>query len=174
MTEIQPPQTPTFEQIKAKVEEQFRDERAQALLGQKAQEMSDRAHADHDLSKAAKEVGATLKSSDLVDRNSQVPDVGPLTGQAGVAFTLKPGEISAPIQAGNNGVVLKVVGSTGTPPAAQLKQDWDKAKESLLQQKRDEYEGLYVENLRNKLEKEGKIKINKQEMDRLTNPSEGS
>ncbi|MGC2110996.1 MAG: peptidyl-prolyl cis-trans isomerase [Candidatus Korobacteraceae bacterium] len=173
VTEIQPPQTPTFEQIMAKVEEQFREERAQALLGQKVQEMSDRAHADHDLSKAAKEVGATLKSSDLVDRNSQVPDVGPLTGQAGVAFTLKPGEISAPIQAGNNGVVLKVT-EVQDATAAQLKQDWDKAKESLLQQKRDQYEGLYVENLRNKLEKDGKIKINKQEMDRLTNPSEGS
>ena len=94
VTEIQPAQTPTFEQIKAKVVDQFRQEQAQALLGQKVQEMSDRAHADHDLSKAAKEVGATVKTSDLVDRNSQVPDVGPLTGQAGVAFTLKPGEIS--------------------------------------------------------------------------------
>jgi peptidyl-prolyl cis-trans isomerase D len=173
VTDIEPPQTPTFEEIKAKVEDQFREERAEALLAQKVQEMSDRAHADHDLSKAAKEVGATLKTSDLVDRNSQVPDVGPLTGQAGVVFTLKPGEISAPIQAGNNGVVLKVTEVQEAPPA-QLKQDWDKAKESLLQQKRDQYEGLYVENLRNKLEKEGKIKINKQEMDRLTSTAEGS
>ncbi len=32
VTEIQPAQTPTFEQIKAKVEEQFSDQRAQALL----------------------------------------------------------------------------------------------------------------------------------------------
>ena len=103
VTEIQPPQTPTFEQIKAKVEEQFKDQRAQALLAQKTQELSDRAHADHDLDKAAKEVGATVKTSDLVDRTSQVPDLGAMTGPAAVAFSMKPGEISGPIQGGANG-----------------------------------------------------------------------
>ncbi len=172
VTEIQPPQTPTFEQIKAKVEDQFRDQRAQSLLAQKTQELSDRAHADHDLNKAAKEVGATVKTSDLVDRTSQVPDLGAMTGQASVAFTLKTGGISGPIQAGQNGVVLQVV-EVQEPTPEQAKQGWDKAKETLLQQKREEYEGLYVENLRTKLEKDGKIKINKKEMDRLTS-SEGT
>ena len=167
VTEIQPAQTPTFEQIKAKVEDQFREQRAETLLGQKTQELSDRAHADHDLDKAAKEVGATVKTSDLVDRTSQVPDLGPMTGQAAVAFTLKTGEISGPIQGGQNGIVLKIV-EVEPPTPEQIKQGWDKAKDSLLQQKRDEYEGLYVENLRATLEKEGKIKINKKEMDHLT------
>ncbi len=172
VTEIQPPQTPTFEQVKTKVEDQFRDQRAQALLAQKIRELSDRAHADHDLDKAAKEVGATVKTSDLVDRTSQVPDLGAMTGQASIAFTLKTGEISGPIQGGPNGVVLKVV-EVQEPSPEQVKQGWDKAKETLLQQKREEYEGLYVENLRTKLEKDGKIKINKKEMDHLASPSEG-
>ncbi len=174
VTEIQPPQTPTFDQIKAKVEEQFKDQRAQALLAQKTQEMADRAHADHDLDKAAKEVGATVKTSDLVDRTAQVPDVGALSGPASVAFTLKPGEISGPIQGGAaSGIVLKVLETQQATPE-QVKQGWDKAREALLQQKREEYENLYVENLRNRLEKEGKIKINKKEMDRLSTLSEGS
>jgi peptidyl-prolyl cis-trans isomerase D len=173
VTEIQPAQTPTFEQVKTKVENEFRDQRAQTLLAQKTQELSDRAHADHDLAKAAKEVGATVKTSDLVDRTSQVPDLGPMTGQASIAFSLKTGEISGPIQGGPNGVVLKIL-DIQVPSAEQAKLGWDKAKESLLQQKREEYEGLYVENLRSKLEKEGKIKINKQEMDRLSAPAEGS
>jgi peptidyl-prolyl cis-trans isomerase D len=173
VTEIQPPQTPTFEQVKTKLEDQFRDQRSQALLAQKTQELSDRAHADHDLQKAAKEVGATVKTSDLVDRTSQVPDLGAMTGQASIAFTLKSGEISGPIQAGPNGVVLKIV-EVQEPTPEQVKQGWDKAKETLLQQKREEYEGLYVENLRTRLEKDGKIKINKKEMDRLTSLSEGT
>jgi peptidyl-prolyl cis-trans isomerase D len=174
VTEIQPPQTPSFDQIKAKVEEQFKDQRAQALLAQKTQEMADRAHADHDLDKAAKEVGAAVKTSDLVDRTAQVPDVGALSGPASVAFTMKPGEISGPIQGGPaSGIVLKVL-ETQQPTPEQMKQGWDKAKEALLQQKREEYENLYVENLRSRLEKEGKIKINKKEMDRLSTLSEGS
>jgi peptidyl-prolyl cis-trans isomerase D len=167
VTEIQPPQTPSFEQVKTKVEDQFREQRAEAVMTQKIQELSDRAHADHDLNKAAKEVGATVKTSDLVDRTSQVPDVGAMTGQAAVAFTLKVGEISGPIQGGANGIVLKVI-EVQQPTPAQAKEAWDKAKDTLLQQKREEYENLYVENLRAKLEKDGKIKINKKEMDRLT------
>jgi peptidyl-prolyl cis-trans isomerase D len=173
VTEIQPPQTPTFDQIKAKVEEQFKDERAQGMLAQKTQELSDRAHSEHDLAKAAKEVGASVKTSDLVDKTSQVPDIGAMNGAVSVAFGLKSGDISGPIQAGANGVVLKVT-EVHQPTPEQMKQDWEKAKEALVEHKREEYENLYVENLRNTLEKEGKIKINKKEMERLATLSEGS
>jgi len=173
VTAIQPPQTPTFDQIKAKIGEQFKDQRAQSMLAQKTQELSDRAHSEHDLAKAAKEVGATVKTSDLVDKNSQVPDIGAMSGNAAVVFGMKPGDISGPVQGGANGIVMKVV-DVQQPTPEQMKQDWDKAKEALLQQKRQEYEQVYVENLRNSLEKEGKIKINKKEMDRLATLSEGS
>ena len=125
------------------------------------------------MAKAAKEVGATVKTSDLVDKNSQVPDVGPMTGGASAAFGLKAGEISGPIQGGANGVVIKVL-DVQQPTPEQMKQDWDKAKQALLEQKREEYENVYVENLRNALEKEGKIKINKKEMERLATQTEGS
>jgi hypothetical protein len=55
-----------------------------------------------------------------------------------------------------------------------VKKNWDRAKEALLQQKREAMEALYVQNLRDQLEKQGKIKINKQEMERMTAQSEGT
>ncbi len=167
VTDIQPPQTPTFEQVKDKIEEQFKNQRAQQLLGQKTQELADRAHSEHDLDKAAKEAGATVKTSDMVGRDAQLPELGSMNGPVGQAFSMKPGEISGPIQSGPNGVVLKVL-EVQEPTDAQIKQDWAKAKDSLVEQKRDEFENLYVENLRSTLEKEGKIKINKKEMERVT------
>ena len=173
VTEIQPPQTPTFEQVKGKVEEQFKQQRAQTQLAQKTQQLADRAHAEHDLEKAAKEAGATVKTSELVDRTSQVPEVGAMSGGASAAFDMKPGEISAPIQAGNNGIVLKLL-ELQQPSPEQLKQNWDSVKETLLQQKRAEMEELYLENLRARLEKEGKVKINKKEMESLGRTAEGS
>lgn len=166
VTNIQPPQTPTFEQVKDKVEQQFKDQQAQQLLAQKTQEMADRAHSEHDLEKAAKEAGATMKTSDLVDRNAQVPDLGAMSGPASVLFGLKAGDISGAIQAGPNGAVAKVL-EVEEPTDAQIKQDWAKARETLVEQKRDEFENLYIENLRSTLEKQGKIKINKQEMERI-------
>jgi peptidyl-prolyl cis-trans isomerase D len=156
VTQIQPPQTPSFEQIKAKVAEQFRDQQAQMLLRQKTQE-----------------VGATIKTSDLVGHDSQLPELGAMSGPASVAFSLKAGEISGPIQSGPDGAVLKIL-EVQEPSPEEVKQGWETARESLLQQKRQEYEGLYVQNLRDTLEKQGKIKINKEEMKRLTAQSEGS
>ncbi len=173
VTDIQAPQTPTFEQIKAQVADQFKQQRAQMLLAQKTQELSDRAHADHDLKKAAKDLGATLKTSDLVDANAQVPDLGPLNGPAAVVFTMKPGEISGPLQGGPNGVVLSIL-EIQQPSPEEVKQNWDRAKEALLEQRRTAFEGLYVQGLRDRLEKEGKIKINKAEMERLSSQSEGT
>jgi peptidyl-prolyl cis-trans isomerase D len=167
VTDIQPAQTPTFEQVKDKIEQQFKEQRAQQLLAQKTQELADRAHSEHDLEKAAKEAGATVKTSDLVGRTSQIPELGAMSGPVSLAFSLKPGEISGPIQAGPNGVVLKVL-DLQQPTDAQIKQDWDKERETLLEQKREEFENLYVENLRGTLEKEGKIKINKKEMERVS------
>jgi peptidyl-prolyl cis-trans isomerase D len=173
VTEIVQPQTPTFEQAKAQVEQQYKGQRAQSLLAQKTQQLSDRARAQHDLNKAAKEVGATVKTSDLVDASGQVPDIGPLTGSASVAFSMKQGDISGPLQSAGNGVVLTVL-EKQEPSADQVKQNWDRAKDTLLQEKRNEIEALYVQNLRDKLEKEGKIKINKKEMERLATATEGS
>jgi peptidyl-prolyl cis-trans isomerase D len=96
-----------------------------------------------------------------------------MNGAAAVAFSMKPGEISGPLEGGPNGVVLNVL-EVQKPSPEEMKQNWDKAKETLLDQKRTEFEGLYVQGLRDQLEKEGKIKINKAEMERLSSPSEGT
>ena len=173
VVDVQPPQTPTFEQAKARVEDEFKNQRAQAMLAQKTQELSDRARSEHDLKKAAKELGATVKTSDLVGPTSQVPDIGALTGPANVIFSMKPGEISGPIQGQADGVVVALLDKQG-PSGDQLKNSWDNAKETILAQKRQELEGLYVQNLRERLEKQGKIKINKKEMERLARMGEGT
>jgi peptidyl-prolyl cis-trans isomerase D len=174
VTDIQPPQTPTFEQIKAKLEDQFKTQRAQSLLAQQTQELADRAHAEHDLKKAAKELGATVRTSDLVNSAAQLPDVGAMSGPASVAFGMEVGQISGPLQGGaTSGIVLQLI-EKQQPSPEEAKAAWDRAKETLLAQKRQTLEGLYVQNLREKLEKDGKIKINKTEMERMSRMAEGS
>ena len=164
---IQPPTTPTFEEIRQKVEDQFKNERASVLLAQKNQELSDRAKSEHDLKKAAKELGAALKTSEFVLPNGQVPDIGSMTGQASVAFTLKPGDISGPIMAGTNGVVLQVV-EKQEPTDQEFAAQKDQVRDELRRQKQEDLFGLFLSNLRAKMEKAGKIKINDQEMKSLT------
>lgn len=161
--DTKPAATPTFEEARSRVEQEFLNERASMLLGQKTQELSDRAKAEHDLKKAAKEAGATLKTSDLVAPDGQVPDVGSMSGPASVAFSLKPGEISGPINANASGVVLQIVDKQ-QPTDQDFAQKKDEIRDGLLQQKQGELFGLFVTNLRQKMEKAGKIKINQEEM----------
>ena len=164
---IKPQSTPTYDEIRARVEEEFKNERANVLLSQKTAELSDRAKTEHDLKKAAKELGATVKSSEFVSPDGQVPDIGSMTGQAAVAFTMKPGDISGPINSGANGVVIAVT-ELQAPSEADFAARRDQIRDTLLQSKEQELFGLFITNLREQMEKSGKIKINQEEMKTLT------
>ena len=167
VTAIKPPSTPTFEEIRSRVEQEFKDERASSLLAQKTAELSDRAKADHDLKKAAKELGAAYKTSDFVAPDGQVPDIGSMTGPAAVAFTLKPGEISGPINSASTGAVLSVTGQQ-SPTDADFTAKKDQIRDALLQQKQGESFMLFIGNLREQMDKSGKVKTNQKELDTLT------
>ncbi|MFB3916322.1 MAG: peptidyl-prolyl cis-trans isomerase [Terriglobales bacterium] len=165
--EIKPPATPSFEEAKAQVESDFKTDRARTLLGQKVQELADRAHAQNDLKKAAAEAGARLRTSDLVSMQQQAPEIGSMSGPASVIFELKLGEISGPIHtSGGGGVVAKLL-EKQEPPAAEFDKSKDEIRARLLEQKQNEMLDLFISNLRERLQKEGKIKVYKKEMDRL-------
>jgi peptidyl-prolyl cis-trans isomerase D len=168
VTKIEPARTPSFDEIKDRVTTEFKNQRAADILRRKVQEMADRAHAEHDLAKAAKEAGATVKTSDLVSRTQQVPDIGSMSGAASAAFTMKQGEISGPLNLGASQAVLQIVErqEPSTSDSDYAKQR-DQLRERLASQKRQEILSLFVNDLNTRLEKEGKVKINKTEMDNL-------
>src|SRR5271168_3733155 len=164
---VKPPSTPTFDEIRARVEEQFKSERSNVLLSQKTQELSDRAKTEHDLKKAAKELGAAVETSEFVLPDGQVPDIGSMTGEAAVAFNMKPGDISGAIHSGANGVVISVL-ETQAPTDADFAAKRDQIREMLLQSRQQEIFELFVTHLRSQMEKSGKIKINQDELKALT------
>jgi peptidyl-prolyl cis-trans isomerase D len=165
VTAVQPPTAPTFDQIKARVETDFKNERAGALLAQKTQQLADRAHAEHNLKAAAKEVGATVKTSEMVTPQSQVPDIGSMSGPASSVFAMKSGEISGPIAVARNGVVISLLDKQ-EPTPAEFAKDKDQIRDQVLYQKRAEMFELFASNLRSRMQKDGKIRINQKEMDR--------
>jgi peptidyl-prolyl cis-trans isomerase D len=169
---IKPASTPTFDEIRSRVEDEFRNERVAALLTQKTQELADRAKAEHDLKKAAKEAGAAVKTSDFVLPDGQVPDIGSMSGGASVAFSLKKGEISGPISNGTTGVVLSVL-DRQEPTAQDFETKKDQVRDALIQNKQQEMFGLFLTNLRAQMEKSGKIQINADEMKSLTRAQGG-
>ncbi len=166
---IKPQATPTFEEIRSKVESQFKNERASFLLQQKTQELSDRAKSGHDLKKAAKELGASVKISDLVTPDGQVPDIGSMSNASAI-FALKDGEISAPISAAGNGVVAQVL-ERQAPTDQDFAAKKDQVRQTLVEAKQNDLFGLFVTNLRKDMEKSKRLKVNQEEMKSLTRQS---
>lgn len=169
VTKVEPARTPSFAEIKDRVTTEFKNDRANDILRRKAQEMADRAHAEHDLAKAAKEAGASVKTSDMVGRSSTVPDLGSMGGPASAAFSLKQGEISGALNFGRSqGVVQVVARQEASPSDPQFAQERDQLRDQLVQQKQQELLTMFISDLNTRLEKEGKVKINKSEMSNLT------
>ncbi len=165
---IIPPRTPSFDEIKERVMNDFKSERANGLLSQKTQELADRAHTEHDLKKAAKELGATLKTSDLVTHSSQVPDIGSMSGPASAAFGLQQGQISGPLNLGRSGAVLQILERQEPALGDEFAKNKDSVREDLIGKKRQEAMQLFMQNLDARLKKEGKLKENKDVVASLT------
>ena len=170
VAEIQPPSTPAFEQAKAQVEQQFKAGKAQTMLVQKAQELADRARTEHDLKKAAKEAGVSVKTSELVSSSSQVPDIGAMSGAPSAIFAAKAGDVVGPVQGGRNAIVMSLLDKQ-EPTPDEIAKGTEQARDQLLGRKREEVLEVYVANLVAKMEKDGKIKRNKKAIEKLSQGS---
>jgi peptidyl-prolyl cis-trans isomerase D len=167
VTEIKPPATPSFEQVKDKITVQLKQQKALAMLAKKTQELADKAHASHNLREAAKAEGAVFKTSDLVTPDGQVPDLGQVASSAPQLFDMKPGEISQPINLQQKGVVVALLDKQ-PPTDAEYDSMKSEIKEELLQRKRSEAEEIFIVALRDRLQKENRIVINKQKLEALS------
>ncbi len=163
---IRPPATPTFEEIRERIENEFNKQRAGLLLHQKTQELSDRAKAGHDLKKAAKDLGVTVKTSDLVAPDGQVPDVGSMA-KASAIFALQPGEIGAPMDASGNGVVVQLLEKQG-PTEQEFAEKKEEIRQSLVEAKQNDLFALFLTNLRQEMQKSKRVKLNTEELKNLT------
>jgi peptidyl-prolyl cis-trans isomerase D len=159
VTGIMPPHAPAFADWKDKVAKDYGDERLPLLLSQKTKELADKAHAENDLAKAAKEVGATVKTSDLVGDSGQVPDFGQVGSVAPQLFDLTVGSISGPINAQRTGVVAKLVDKQ-EPTADEITKNLDQTREQALEQRRDEAFGIFVGAAQDQFKKARLIQIN--------------
>jgi peptidyl-prolyl cis-trans isomerase D len=128
------------------------------LLSQKTAELAAKAKAQNDLAKAAKEMGATVKSSDLVDQTGQVPDLGAVGQIAPQIFDMTPGSISGPINAGRTGVVVKLVDKQ-QPSDADIAKNLDQTKDQMLEQKRQEAFEVFANNIITEYKKKNLVRV---------------
>ena len=157
VTDIRAPHAPTFDEYKAHLVTDYREQQVPQLLAAQLKKLDDRAKSLNDLRKAAAELNIPVKTSDFVGKDGQVPDLGSLTGPAAVAFTLAKGEISNPIDSGRTGAVL-VVTDKQEPSAEDIAKNFNATREQMLNEKREEVFQLYLGILTEKYTKAGAIR----------------
>jgi len=156
VTDVQAAHAPTFDAYKSHLLDDYRTDKAPELLNQELIKLADRAKVLNDLRKAAAEMKLDIKTSDLVGRDSQVTDIGAMSGAASVAFTLPKGGISGPVNEGANGAVLQLTDKQ-EPTADDLAKNFAATKDKLLDQKRQEAFSVFIGELMDKYTKAGAI-----------------
>jgi peptidyl-prolyl cis-trans isomerase D len=149
---------PNFADWKSHVEDDYRSEQLPLLLSQKTAELAAKAKASNDLAKAAKEMGATVKTSDLVGQTGQVPDLGQVGQIAPQLFDMTPGTISGPINAQRTGVVAKILDKQ-EPSADEIAKNFDQKRDQMLEERRSEAFSVFMGNILADYKKHNRIRM---------------
>jgi peptidyl-prolyl cis-trans isomerase D len=157
VVDVKAAHAPAFADYKSHILDDYREQQVPLLLNAKLSKLDDRAKVLNDLKKAAAEMNVPLKTSELVGKDGQVPDLGAMSGPGAVAFTLAKGAISGPINTGRVGVVLSVTDKQ-EPTAEDIAKNFDQQKEALLSEQRDEIFRVYIGTLTEKYEKGGAVR----------------
>jgi peptidyl-prolyl cis-trans isomerase D len=162
VTDIKPAHAPEFADYKTHILEDYREQQVPQLLSAQLSKLEDRAKVLNDLKKAAAEMNIPLKTSELVGKDGQVPDLGAMSGPGAVAFSLAKGAISGPLNVGRVGVVLSVTDKQ-EPTADDITKNFTATREKLLNDQREEIFRVYIGELTQKYENGGAVRFSKKQ-----------
>ena len=158
VVDIKAPHAPSFDDYKSHILTDYRDQQVPQMLNARLGKLAERARALNDLRKAAAELGIPVKSSDLVGKDGQVPDLGSMAGPGSVAFSLPKGGVSGPINLGKVGAVLAVT-DVQEPNADELAKNLSQTREQMVEARRQEVFNVYLGTLADKYKKAGAIRF---------------
>ncbi len=159
----QDPYVPKLDEVKERVRDEVIKQKAAELSRQKAAEIAAKLKAAPDFEKAAKAAGFEAKTTELITRDSPIPDLGVAKAVEEAAFRLPLGAVSDPIQTDNGTAIIKVVEKQEVSPA-----DWasakDRFREELLSDRRNRFFSAYMVKAKQKM----KIEVNREGLQRAT------
>src|SRR5688572_10489172 len=156
------PYTPTLEDVRDRVREDVIRARATELSRQRGTAIAAQLKSAGDFSAAAKAQGFEAKESQLVTRESALPDVGISPEVDKVAFSLAKGAVSDPIQTPSGTVIVKVTDRDDvTPEDFRLARDRFRAE--LVNEKRGRFFASYMTKAKEQL----KIEVKEDVMRRI-------
>lgn len=160
VADVRAAHAPEFAAYRDHILTDYRAQQVPQLLGDQLRKLDERAKAIGDLRKAAAEMNIPVKTSEMVGKEAQVPDLGAMSGQGAVAFSLPKGGISGPINEGRVGIVLSVLDKQ-EPTAEEIAKNFSQTREQLLSTQHDEIFRIYLGTLSDKYQKSGAVRYSK-------------
>jgi peptidyl-prolyl cis-trans isomerase D len=167
--EIQPSHPAMLAEVHDRVANDYRHEKAVDLAKTRAEELAKRAKSGENFAAAAKALGLEVKTSEPVSRTGSIPDVGSAK-QFATAFSMPVGQVGDPVPLGANWAVYRVAQHDPVNPDDFEKQK-AKIEEQVLQRKRQTAYDLFRTALKTRLQQEGQLHFNEDNLKRLTNPA---
>jgi len=155
----QDPYVPKLDEVKERVRDEVIKQKARDASKQKAAEIAAKLKAAPDFEKAAKAAGLEAKTTELISRDSPIPDLGVAPAVEEAAFKMPVGGVSEAIATDNGTAVIKVIEKKEVTP-----DEWKTAKErfreELLSDRRNRFFGSYMM----KAKKGMKIEVNREQL----------
>jgi peptidyl-prolyl cis-trans isomerase D len=146
----QDPYIPKLEEVKERVRDEVVKDKARDASKQKAAEVAAKLKSAPDFEKAAKAAGVEAKTTDLVSRDTPIPDLGAAPAVEDAAFRLPVGSVSDPIATDNGTAVVKVLEKKEVTPD-EWKSAKDRFREDLLTDRRNRFFGAYMVKAKQKM-----------------------
>jgi len=159
----QDPYLPKVDEVKDRVRDEVIKQKARELSKQKAAEISAKLKTASDFEKAAKAAGVEAKTTELLTRDSPIPDLGAAAAVEDAAFKMPVGAVSDPIATDTGTAVFKVLDKKEVTDA-----DWasnkDKFRDEFLNDRRNRFFSAYMVKAKQKM----KIAVNREALQRAS------
>jgi peptidyl-prolyl cis-trans isomerase D len=155
------PRIPEFEEVKDKVAQALKQERAKQQLEQRANELAGSAASASELKAAAEKLGLEAKTEESYKLGAPLGEAGTSPAADDAIYNLKEGNVTKPpVKIGDNWVVIGATKRTEADLTEFAKQR-DQLMQSALSSRRNQVFDDYITTLQAKMQRDGKITINK-------------
>ncbi len=160
----QAPYVPKLEEVRDRVREDVVRQKAKDLAREQAVTVSAELKKAPDFAKAAKAAGFEVKTTELVARQSAIPDIGVSDAVDRAAFSLAQGAVSDPITTDNAIAIVRVVERKDVTPS-ELGDARERFKAELLAERRNRFFSSYMVKAKQRM----KIEVNQETLNRVLN-----
>ncbi len=135
---------PKIDEVKTKVAEDVKQEKAVEMAKQRAAAIAAELKTAKDFTAAAKRAGLEIKTTELVTRGSAIPDLGISESIDAVAFGLPQGGVSDAITTPAGTAIVRVVEKVDVTDA-EIEAGRDQMRDELVNTRRDKFFGAYMQ-----------------------------